>query len=132
MLDWEQDAADPAQFLHSLRCDLSEAQIQVVADGRQIVLPAGATPVDLAYELGSERGDRCLAARVNGRLVPLSSELEEGDVVEIFTETDEESSLDAEVAPGGRAGNGSASSSHRTRRCRSTGGSPSTASRASR
>jgi GTP pyrophosphokinase len=65
------------------------------------VLPGGATPVDLAYELGTDRGDRCLAARINGRLVPLSSELEEGDVVEIFTETDAESGLDAEVAPRG-------------------------------
>ncbi|GIJ77855.1 GTP pyrophosphokinase [Micromonospora phaseoli] len=101
VLDWEQNAADPAQFLQSLRCDLSEVQIQVVAEGRQIVLPAGATPVDLAYELSADRGDRCLAARINGRLVPLSSELEEGDVVEIFTETDEEGSLDAEVAPRG-------------------------------
>ncbi|MEV4541108.1 RelA/SpoT family protein [Micromonospora echinaurantiaca] len=90
VLNWEQDAADPAQFLQSLRCDLAETQIQVVAEGRQVVLPAGATPVDLAYELGSERGDHCLAARINGRLAPLSSQLAEGDVVEIFTETDAE------------------------------------------
>ncbi|MFG2100572.1 RelA/SpoT family protein [Micromonospora echinaurantiaca] len=90
VLDWEQDAADPAQFLQSLRCDLAETQIQVVAEGRQVVLPAGATPVDLAYELGTERGDHCLAARINGRLAPLSSQLAEGDVVEIFTETDAE------------------------------------------
>ncbi|RKN50852.1 RelA/SpoT family protein [Micromonospora endolithica] len=101
VLDWEQDTADPAQFLESLRCDLAEAQIQVVADGRQVVLPAGATPVDLAYELGTERGDRCLAARINGRLAPLSSELDEGDVVEIFTETDATSGFEADAAPRG-------------------------------
>ncbi|MCM0675471.1 HD domain-containing protein [Micromonospora phytophila] len=101
VLDWEQDAADPAQFLESLRCDLAEAQIQVFADGRQVVLPAGATPVDLAYELGTERGDRCLAARINGRLAPLSSELDEGDVVEIFTETDAEDDSDADAASHG-------------------------------
>ncbi|MFC3500516.1 RelA/SpoT family protein [Micromonospora krabiensis] len=101
VLDWEQDASDPAQFLESLRCDLAEAQIQVFADGRQIVLPAGATPVDLAYELGTERGDHCLAARINGRLAPLSSELEDGDVVEIFTESDAENGFEAEAAPRG-------------------------------
>ncbi|MEU8022433.1 HD domain-containing protein [Micromonospora haikouensis] len=101
VLDWEQEAPDPAQFLESLRCDLAEAQIQVVVEGRQVVLPAGATPVDVAYELGPDRGDRCLAARINGRLAPLSSELEEGDVVEIFTESDAESGFEADVAPRG-------------------------------
>ncbi|MEU4677998.1 RelA/SpoT family protein [Micromonospora sp. NPDC023737] len=101
VLDWEQDAADPAQFLESLRCDLAEAQIEVFSEGRQIVLPAGATPVDLAYELGTDRGDHCLAARINGRLAPLSSELEEGDVVEIFTENDADNGFEAEAAPRG-------------------------------
>ncbi|MEU7801325.1 GTP pyrophosphokinase [Micromonospora arborensis] len=101
VLDWEPDAADPAQFLESLRCDLAEGQIQVFADGRQVVLPAGATPVDLAYELGSDRGDRCLAARINGRLAPLSSELDEGDVVEIFTENDGDNGFEAGVASRG-------------------------------
>jgi GTP pyrophosphokinase len=103
VLNWQRETADPAQFLQSLRCDLAEAQIQVFAEGRQIVLPAGSTPVDLAYELGPERGDHCLAARINGRLAPLSSELEEGDVVEIFTETPPEGELDLTVAqPGPR------------------------------
>ncbi|MGC4749546.1 RelA/SpoT family protein [Micromonospora sp. DT201] len=101
VLDWEPAAADPAQFLESLRCDLAEGQIQVFADGRQVVLPAGATPVDVAYELGSERGDRCLAARINGRLAPLSSELDEGDVVEIFTENDGDNGFEAGVASRG-------------------------------
>ncbi|WP_433386707.1 RelA/SpoT family protein [Micromonospora sp. KLBMP9576] len=101
VLDWEQDAADPAQFLESLRCDLAEAQIQVFADGQQVVLPAGATPVDLAYELDAVRGDHCLAARINGRLAPLSSELDEGDVVEIFTESDAANGFDADAAPPG-------------------------------
>ncbi|WP_320067133.1 RelA/SpoT family protein [Micromonospora sp. RTGN7] len=101
VLDWEQEAPDPAQFLESLRCDLAEAQIQVLAEGRQVVLPAGATPVDVAYELGPQRGDHCLAARINGRLAPLASELEEGDVVEIFTESAAETGLEADVAPRG-------------------------------
>ncbi|MFY1637333.1 RelA/SpoT family protein [Solwaraspora sp. WMMB335] len=89
-LDWSQRTVDADQFVHSLRCDLVEAQIQVFAEGKQIVLPAGSTPVDLAYELGSDKGARCLAARINGRLAPLSSELADGDVVEIFTETEDQ------------------------------------------
>jgi guanosine-3',5'-bis(diphosphate) 3'-pyrophosphohydrolase len=101
VLNWEPETSDSAQFLHSLRCDLAESQIQVFAEGRPIVLPAGATPVDLAYELGPERGDHCLGAKVNGRLVPLSSQLEEGDVVEIFTESDGHPEFDTSVAPPG-------------------------------
>jgi GTP pyrophosphokinase len=88
VLDWEQDATSPAQFLHSLRCDLAEAQIQVFTEGSTVVLPEDATPVDVAYELGAATGDRCLAAKINGRLSPLSSPLCDGDVVEIFTEAD--------------------------------------------
>ncbi|HEX5542316.1 MAG TPA: TGS domain-containing protein, partial [Micromonospora sp.] len=87
VLEWEQETTDPAQFLQSLRDDLAESQIQVFVNARPVVLPADSTPVDLAYELGPEKGDRCVAARVNGRLVPLSSHLQDGDVVEIFTET---------------------------------------------
>ncbi|MEV0394271.1 RelA/SpoT family protein [Polymorphospora rubra] len=101
VLDWQQETADSAQFLESLRCDLSESQIQVFSDGRQLVLPAGSTPVDLAYELGSDKGDHCLAAKINGRLAPLSSQLDDGDVVEIFTESDGHAHIDATSAAAG-------------------------------
>jgi GTP diphosphokinase / guanosine-3',5'-bis(diphosphate) 3'-diphosphatase len=86
VLDWEQDTPKATEFLESLRGDLAEAQIQVIADGRTVVLPAGATPVDVAYELGSDKGDCCVGAKVNGRYSPLSGPLDEGDVVEIFIE----------------------------------------------
>nr|WP_296069693.1 HD domain-containing protein [uncultured Actinoplanes sp.] len=88
VLDWQQETTDAAQFLNSLRCDLAEAQITVFAHGHAFELPSGSTPVDLAYELGPETGDQCLAATINGRLAPLSSQLRDGDVVEIFSETD--------------------------------------------
>jgi GTP diphosphokinase / guanosine-3',5'-bis(diphosphate) 3'-diphosphatase len=88
VLDWEPETADAAQFVQSLRCDLADAQIQVFAEGRPVVLPAGSTPVDLAYELGPDKGDQCLGATINGRLAPLSSQLDDGDVVEIFCESD--------------------------------------------
>ncbi|GIF71801.1 RelA/SpoT family protein [Asanoa siamensis] len=102
VLDWEQATSDAAQFLESLRCDLAESQIQVFAEGRQVVLPSGSTPVDLAYELATERGEHCLAATINGRLAPLSSELNEGDVVEIFTEADSTDGAPAAVPAGPR------------------------------
>jgi guanosine-3',5'-bis(diphosphate) 3'-pyrophosphohydrolase len=88
VLDWEGDTTDPAQFLASLRCDLAEGQVTVFAHGSAFELPSGSTPVDLAYEISPEQGDQALAATINGRLAPLSSQLRDGDVVEIFTETD--------------------------------------------
>jgi GTP pyrophosphokinase len=99
VLDWEQEAADSKQFLESLRCDLAEAQIQVFARSRQVLLPAEATPVDLAYELGTEVGDHLLAAKINGRLVPVSSPLSDGDVVDIYTEADAPGDIDPTLAP---------------------------------
>jgi guanosine-3',5'-bis(diphosphate) 3'-pyrophosphohydrolase len=101
VLDWEQGTLDAVQFLASLRCELDEGQIQVFAEGRTVELPAGSTPVDLAYELGSAKGDQCLAATINGRLAPLGSELDDGDVVEIFTETDGHLEVDPDAAPRG-------------------------------
>jgi guanosine-3',5'-bis(diphosphate) 3'-pyrophosphohydrolase len=101
VLDWEQDTLDAGQFLASLRCELDEGQIQVFAEGRTVDLPAGSTPVDLAYELSHAQGDQCLAATINGRLAPLGSELDDGDVVEIFTETDGHVEVDPDAAPRG-------------------------------
>jgi GTP pyrophosphokinase len=86
VLDWQQDTTDAGQFLASLRCDLAEGQITVFAHGHSFELPRGSTPVDLAYELSSQKGDQCLAATINGRLAPLSSQLLDGDVVEIFSD----------------------------------------------
>jgi guanosine-3',5'-bis(diphosphate) 3'-pyrophosphohydrolase len=65
-----------------------------------VELPAGSTPVDLAYELSAAKGEQCLAATINGRLAPLSSPLRDGDVVEIFTESDGH----VEVEPGAPRG----------------------------
>jgi guanosine-3',5'-bis(diphosphate) 3'-pyrophosphohydrolase len=99
VLDWEQEAGNSTQFLHSLRCDLAEAQIQVFVRGRQILLPAEATPVDVAYELGTKIGDHLLTAKINGRLAPLSSALADGDVVDIYTEADAPGGVDVSIGP---------------------------------
>jgi guanosine-3',5'-bis(diphosphate) 3'-pyrophosphohydrolase len=101
VLDWQEDATDAGQFLASLRCDLAEGQIQVFAHGNTFDLPAGSTPVDLAYELSADKGDQTLAATINGRLASLSSPLRDGDVVEIFTETDGHVAADPDAAPRG-------------------------------
>ncbi|GAA3340279.1 hypothetical protein GCM10020358_27270 [Amorphoplanes nipponensis] len=101
VLDWQQDTTDAGQFLASLRCDLAEGQIQVFAHGNTFDLPAGSTPVDLAYELSADKGDETLAATINGRLAPLSSPLCDGDVVEIFTETDGHVEVEPHAAPRG-------------------------------
>jgi guanosine-3',5'-bis(diphosphate) 3'-pyrophosphohydrolase len=86
LLDWQRETADPGEFLDSLRYDLGAAEVYVFTPkGDVMALPAGATPVDFAYSVHTEVGHRCVGARVNGKLVPLESELASGDVIEIFT-----------------------------------------------
>jgi GTP pyrophosphokinase len=86
LLDWQRETEDPEEFLDSLRYSLKSADVYVFTPKGDIVsLPAGSTPVDFAYSVHTEVGHRCIGARVNGRLVPLESELNNGDTVEIFT-----------------------------------------------
>ncbi|MFJ2777082.1 MULTISPECIES: RelA/SpoT family protein [unclassified Kitasatospora] len=86
LLDWQKETEDPSEFLESLRFDLSNNEVFVFTPkGDVIALPAGATPVDFAFAVHTEVGYRCIGARVNGRLVPLESTLENGDSVEVFT-----------------------------------------------
>jgi guanosine-3',5'-bis(diphosphate) 3'-pyrophosphohydrolase len=89
LLDWQKEAADPNEFLDSLRYDLSTNQIfAFTPKGDAITLPAGSTPVDFAYAVHTEVGHRCIGAKVNGRLVALETTLNTGDKVEIFTSKD--------------------------------------------
>jgi GTP pyrophosphokinase len=86
LVDWQRETSDPNEFLDSLRFDLHAQEVFVFTPkGDVIALPAGGTPVDFAYAVHTEVGHRCIGARVNGRLVPLESTLDNGDVVEIFT-----------------------------------------------
>ncbi len=86
MLDWQRETSDPSEFLDSLRFDLQGSEVFVFTPKGDVVsLPSGATPVDYAYAVHTEVGHRCIGARVNGRLVPLESPLDNGDTVEIFT-----------------------------------------------
>ncbi|GAW49455.1 MULTISPECIES: RelA/SpoT family protein [unclassified Nocardioides] len=86
LLDWQNEVEDPGEFLESLRFEINRAEVYVFTPrGDVIALPTGATPVDFAYAVHTEVGHHTIGARVNGRLVPLESELENGDVVEVFT-----------------------------------------------
>jgi GTP pyrophosphokinase len=86
LLDWQREAADPGEFLESLRYDLANPEIFVFTPKGDVeTLPTGSTPVDFAYSVHTEVGHKCIGARVNGRLVALERKLENGEVVEIFT-----------------------------------------------
>ncbi|WP_082093586.1 RelA/SpoT family protein [Demequina sediminicola] len=88
--DWQQETADPTDFLDSLRGEISRAEVYVFTPrGRLLALPQGATPVDFAYAVHTEVGHKTIGAKVNGRLVPLDSTLDNGDTVEVLTTSDE-------------------------------------------
>jgi GTP pyrophosphokinase len=90
LVDWQKETADPSEFLDSLRFEIADGEVYVFTPkGDVMALPAGATPVDFAYAVHTEVGHRTMGARVNGRLVPLDSTLENGDVVEVFTSKSE-------------------------------------------
>ncbi|MEE6281109.1 bifunctional (p)ppGpp synthetase/guanosine-3',5'-bis(diphosphate) 3'-pyrophosphohydrolase [Georgenia sp. MJ170] len=90
LVDWQRETSDPGEFLDSLRFEISGSQVYVFTPkGDVMALAPGATPVDFAYAVHTEVGHRTVGARVNGRLVPLSSPLENGDTVEVFTSKSE-------------------------------------------
>lgn len=88
--DWQQETSDPSDFLDSLRGEISRAEVYVFTPrGKLLALPQGSTPVDFAYAVHTEVGHKTVGAKVNGRLVPLDSTLENGDTVEVITTSDE-------------------------------------------
>jgi GTP pyrophosphokinase len=84
--DWQSQDQDASDFLDALRYDLRTPEVFVFTPkGSVIALPAGATPVDFAYAVHTDVGEKCVGAKVNGKLIPLESRLSNGDVVEIVT-----------------------------------------------
>jgi GTP pyrophosphokinase len=84
--DVDRQTDDPIEFLEALKLDLEQDEVYVFTPkGKVIALPARSTPVDFAYAIHTEVGHRCIGARVNGRLVPLETQLNSADTVEIFT-----------------------------------------------
>jgi GTP pyrophosphokinase len=86
LLDWQQDEADPREFMETLKVDLFEDEVFVFTPKGEVKsLAAGATPLDFAYEIHTDVGHRCVGAKVNGKIVPLSYQLRSGDIVEVLT-----------------------------------------------
>ena len=83
---WQQETADPSEFLDALRFDLGSPEVYVFTPkGKVVALPGGSTPVDFAYTVHTEIGNKTVGAKVNGRLVPLETPLNNGDVIEVVT-----------------------------------------------
>jgi GTP pyrophosphokinase len=86
IIDWEKETSDPTEFLDNLKIDLDTEEVFVFTpQGAVTTLPTGSTPIDFAYAVHTEVGHRCVGAKVDGRLVPLSEPLRSGETVEIFT-----------------------------------------------
>ena len=86
VMEWEGDLKDSKEFISALKTELYSHELLVFTPrGKVISLPPGATPVDFAYAIHSEVGNHCTGARVNSKIVPLTTTLEVGDVVEVIT-----------------------------------------------
>lgn len=87
MVDWQDETQDSREFLKSLKVDLAPTEVFVFTPkGEVMSLRVGSTPVDFAYNIHTEVGNHCVGAKVNGAIVPLSYELQNGDRVEILTQ----------------------------------------------
>ncbi len=86
VLEWQQEASEPEEFMEFLKMDLFQGEIFVFTPKGEVKqLPMGATPIDFAFSVHTEVGFHCAGARVNGRIAPLSRELRNGDSIEILT-----------------------------------------------
>jgi GTP diphosphokinase / guanosine-3',5'-bis(diphosphate) 3'-diphosphatase len=84
-LSWGEEE-DPEEFLANLKLDLYQDEVFVLTPGGDVKpLPAGSTAIDFAYSVHTEVGHRCVGAKINGRLVPLSTRLQSGDIIEVLT-----------------------------------------------
>ncbi len=86
ILDWQSETRDSKEFIDGLKTDLFSEDIFVFTPKGEIInLQRGATPLDFAYRIHSQVGNSCVGARVNGKMVPLNTELQTGDRVEVMT-----------------------------------------------
>src|SRR5213080_4824355 len=86
LMDWQEDEADPREFMKDFRTDLFDEEVYVFTPKGEVkVLPAGSTPIDFAYAVHTDVGHRTVGAKINGRIVPLHYRLKSGDFVEILT-----------------------------------------------
>jgi len=86
ILEWQKDLQEPHEFMENLKIDLFEDEVLVFTPkGDVISLPSEGTPVDFAYNIHTEVGHNCVGAKVNGKIVPLEYQLDNGDIVEVLT-----------------------------------------------
>ena len=86
LVEWQHDIKDPRVFLNSLKIDLYPDEVYTFTPkGDVFAFPRGATPLDFAYRIHTDVGNHCVGARVNGKLVPLKTQLRNGDILEILT-----------------------------------------------
>ncbi|MFH1491180.1 MAG: bifunctional (p)ppGpp synthetase/guanosine-3',5'-bis(diphosphate) 3'-pyrophosphohydrolase [Pseudomonadota bacterium] len=95
LLEWQQALKDPKEFMETVRMDLFPNEVYVFTPNGDVKrLPKGATPVDFAFSIHSEVGEKCMGARINDKLVPLKYQLRNGDMVEILTSNNHHPSKD--------------------------------------
>jgi len=86
LTEWQKELEDPREFLESVRMDLFPDEVYVLTPNGEIKeFPSGATPIDFAYAIHTEVGHHCAGTKVNGKMVPLKYQLQNGDVVQIIT-----------------------------------------------
>ena len=90
MVDWQKDSMEPEEYLDILKTDLFQSEVFVFTPkGDLFKLPIGATPVDFAFTVHTDVGVHCIGAKVNGKIVPLNTQLKSGDSIEILTSTNQ-------------------------------------------
>jgi GTP pyrophosphokinase len=95
LMEWQQDLKDPKEFLETVKVDLFTDEVFVFTPKGDVrSLPRGSTPVDFAYAIHSQVGERCVGAKVNGKIVPLRYKLKNGDTIEVLTSPNSHPSKD--------------------------------------
>ena len=86
MMEWEKDLKDPQEFMDALKEDVFSSQVYVFTPKGDVVeLPAESTPIDFAYRVHTNVGNKCVGSKIDGRIVPLDYKLQNGNIVEILT-----------------------------------------------